>query len=354
MPSLDKDPLKDPSLRGPGLWRTLQESFGSRRRLLDVAQIEVTSLCPGGCLYCPHTTTRDQWKSRNMEPETFARLWPLLLEARRVHLQGWGEPLLHSRFFDMAALARRADCLVSTTTCGLRMNEEIAARLVDSGLDIVAFSLTGATAASNNQARSGVDFDRVLSAIRTLQEVRRAKMGVHLEVHLAYLMLASQVDEALLLPDLMHELGVHAAVVSTLDYLPAPKWRAEAFFPQETAKVEAARRVLKQAAARARELEVSLFYSLPRPDPAPACLEDPSRSVYVDAEGNISPCIYVNLPTETDDPMRRVFGSCLRADPVDIWRGHDFEAFRKALVQGAPDAPCRDCPKRFAVGNRSS
>lgn len=346
------DPLTDPKLKGPGLRRLFQELLG-KRRLLDVAQIEVSSACPGQCAYCPHSTMKDVWKTRHMAPATFAALWPLLLETRRVHLQGWGEPFLNPRFLDMVALARRADCLVSTTSCGLFMTEEFAAGLVASGLDIVAFSLTGATRHSNNAARRGVDFDRVLESVRSLQKVRQEKMGVHLEVHFAYLMLAGAVDEVRLLPELMDELNVHAAVVSTLDYIPESGWEQEAFAPHETEKIAAARTQLALAAARAKDLGRNIYYSLPAQQPRPFCLENPARSIYVDAEGNLAPCIYVNLPTTAPDPMRRVFGNALDENPLSLWQGKDFSDFCAALASGDPQAPCRNCPKRYAVGNRN-
>ncbi|MCX5881865.1 MAG: radical SAM protein, partial [Deltaproteobacteria bacterium] len=150
--------------RQPGFWETIREAFLGVRRMMDCIQVEVTSRCPGRCGYCPHTTQRDQWLARDMNMGTFERLWPLMRKANRVHLQGWGEPLLHPGFFDMAALARQAGCAVSTTTCGLRMNGDLARKLVDSGIDIVAFSLVGTDAASN-AARHGVDFGRVCEAI---------------------------------------------------------------------------------------------------------------------------------------------------------------------------------------------
>lgn len=354
MSSSAKHSFSGASLRGPSLWRTLRESFGGAARSLDVAQIEVSSFCPGACRYCPHTTLRDQWKARHVTGEVFTSLWPLLLQTRRVHLQGWGEPLLHPNFLDMVALARKAECLVSTTTCGLRMDEALAASLVDSGLDVVAFSLTGASKSSNNTARTGVDFDTVLRSATILQSVRKAKMGVHMELHFAYLMLAGQEKDVLLLPELMRETGIHAAVVSTLDYLPSPEWADQAFLPHEAEKIAEARALLEQASAEAASQGLALYYSLPGPDPLPSCLENPFRAVYVDAEGNLAPCIYVNLPTRIDDPDRRIFGNCLDADPLDIWSNERFAAFRQALADGQPDTPCRACPKRFAVGNRNT
>ncbi|MDL2316705.1 radical SAM protein [Desulfovibrio sp. OttesenSCG-928-A18] len=347
------DPFADPALRGPGIWRSLRESFGGQRRILDVAQIEISSHCPGKCVYCPHTTMRGQWKAQHMEPECFVRLWPLLLQCARVHLQGWGEPLLHPRFLDMVALVRRAEAQVSTTSCGLVMNEELAKKLVRCGLDIIAFSLTGASAGSNNKARAGVDFARVLDAIRMLQGARKEAMAVHLEVHIAYLMLAGSMEEVLLLPELMAELGVHEAVVSTLDFIPAPSWEREAFAPEEEDKCAKARELLERAVSRARELGLALSYALPLPRPLASCLESPERSVFIGVQGTMSPCIYVNLPAEAPGLVRRVYGSVLREDPLDIWRKPEFAAFRAALASQEPDSACVRCPKRFALGNRS-
>lgn len=311
-------------------------------------QVEISSICPGKCMYCPHTTMKDAWKSRLMAPETYVRLWPLFCETFRVHLQGWGEPLLHPDFLDMVAMARRAGCLVSTTTCGLFMKESLAADIVDSGMDIIVFSMTGSRAETHNAMRGGVDFEKLLDSIRLFQSVRKKKKGIHLEVHLAYLMMASQVEEVLRLPDLMESLGVHAAVVSTLDYIPGEGFEREAFLPEEREKIEDARKILDLAVQKAHEKGLSLYYALPEPEPLLKCLEDIGYSLYVDAEGLMSPCIYLNLPTEIPDPERRVFGSCLLENPVDVWKSEDFAAFRVALSTGKPDEVCVNCPKRFA------
>ena len=110
---------------------------------------------------------------------------------------------------------------------------------------------------------------------------------------------------------------------------------------------------LLAAAAEAKAMGLSLFYSLPLPEAQATCLENPARSLYVDAEGNLAPCIYVNLPTTVEDPLRRVYGSCMTENPFSVWQGPGFSAFRDALASGDPDAPCRNCPKRFASGNRA-
>ena len=135
------DPLRNPAFRAPGLGERLRELLLGEHRPLDCVQVEVTSCCAGRCVYCPHTTQAAVWRSRHMPDAVFAALWPLLRRSGRAHLQGWGEPLLHPRFFDFAALARKAGCQVSSTSCGLCMDADLAARIVQSGMDMLAFSL---------------------------------------------------------------------------------------------------------------------------------------------------------------------------------------------------------------------
>jgi MoaA/NifB/PqqE/SkfB family radical SAM enzyme len=335
--------------RPPGFWEVIREAFLGMRRMVDCIQVEVTSRCLGRCGYCPHTTRRDQWLARDMDMGTFERLWPLMRKASRVHLQGWGEPLLHPGFFDMAALARKAGCAVSTTTCGLRMNGDIARKLVDSGIDIVAFSLAG-TDAVGNAARQGVDFDRVCEAIGLLQDVRHSAMAVHLEIHIAYLLLASNMEAVRHLPGLAHRLGVHAAVVSTLDYMAAPGFEVEAFIPHEAEKLARAAAVLSEAETEAKRLGVAFHWSLPRPDASgTGCRENIARSLYVAADGSVAPCVYLNVPVEGPDPDRRVFGNVNATDPLEIWESEAFRRFRDGLSSGDADLPCRTCPKRFMI-----
>lgn len=338
------DPLL--SVKGPGFGARFRDFMRGGKREFESIQVEVSSRCPARCTYCPHTTKKAVWKSRDLDPAAFAALTPLLPKLERVHLQGWGEPLLHPRFFDMAALARRYGCAVSTTTCGLGMTAEKAAGLVAAGLDIVAFSVAGCTE-EGNAPRSGATLATVRSAIALLRAARDAAQSAGPSIHLAYIMLASTMDEVRLLPDFMAEVGADAAVVSTLDYIAAPGMENEAFSPHDADMIARARPLLEEARADAASRGLFLHYALPTSRSAAECREHISRSLYMDAEGTISPCIYVNLPTEEDDADRRTFGNVLREDPVRIWHSAPFRAFRDRLASGNPDGACLHCPKRF-------
>jgi len=211
---------------------------------------------------------------------------------------------------------------------------------------VLAFSLAGTDEASN-AIRRGAPFAKVCENIRLVSEIRKKNMAVHLSLHCAYILLADRMEAVSALPDLASELGMHAVVVSTLDYIAAPGQESLAFAPREADKIARARDLLEKAAARATKLELDFHYALPCPEHCGTCRENVEHSLYVDAEGALSPCIYVNLPVKDEDGRRRVFGNANETDAFECWQGERFSAFRGALEAGRPEAPCVQCAKRF-------
>ncbi|MBP3729850.1 MAG: radical SAM protein [Mailhella sp.] len=334
------------SLPEPGVMESLRDLV--RPRSLECVQVEVSSRCVGKCSYCPHTVNAQSWKSRDMSLETYALLWPALRCAERVHLQGWGEPFLNPHFFDFAELARRAGCRVSTTTCGMVMDEGMAEKIVESGIDVVAFSLSGTDSATGS-ARAGISFEKLDKSVRLLQAVRKKRVAVHLEIHIAYMLLASQVQAIRCLPELMEKWSAHAAVVSTMDYIPSMELASEAFLPHQREKIEAARVMLRQAGERIRASGREFYSSLPAEKPTGGCRERAHKTVYVDAEGTLSPCVYLNVPAEEQARTRVAFGSIREKSILEILSGAECRAFRAGTQSTHPPEACLACPKRFEV-----
>ena len=97
---------------------------------LDWIQVEISSYCIGECIYCPHTEYKKNWQNRYLPLQLFEKLIPAFAKTRLVYLQGWGEPFTHPHFFDMLRIAKKAGCMVGTTTNGTLLNTEIIERLV--------------------------------------------------------------------------------------------------------------------------------------------------------------------------------------------------------------------------------
>jgi hypothetical protein len=65
------------------------------KRPLLALQVEVTSRCTRSCLPCPRSDLRRDWRNGDLEDAYWAAIEPGLRLTYHVHLQGWGEPLLH-------------------------------------------------------------------------------------------------------------------------------------------------------------------------------------------------------------------------------------------------------------------
>ena len=76
----------------------------------------------------------------------------------------------------------------------------------------------------------------------------------------------------------------------------------------------------------------------------PVCRENVQKRIYVDAEGNISPCVLLSIPAQT--AQTQVFGT-VDEDFHRLWQDEEFKRFREELNNQA----CKFCPKRFATGN---
>ena len=64
-------------------------------RPFKVVQIEVTSRCETGCVFCPHDALADRWAEGDLPLDLYReKIVPHLDLFELVYLQGWGEPML--------------------------------------------------------------------------------------------------------------------------------------------------------------------------------------------------------------------------------------------------------------------
>ena len=198
-------------------------------------------------------------------------------------------------------------------------------------------------------ARRRVPFGRVLHAFEIMREAIRMNGGRGPRLHIAYLLLADRIEAARALPALMRALDIPSCVVSTLDMPVLPAHARLAFAPHEREKIHRARCLLEDIAAEAARDGRSIRYGLPQPHPRHGCRENVHESVYVDADGDVSPCIYVNvpdgMPRATPNPW--VFGNVNSEDAAAIWDKLPFADFRADVRNDAPPPPCERCPKRY-------
>jgi MoaA/NifB/PqqE/SkfB family radical SAM enzyme len=317
-------------------------------------QVEVTSFCNASCRYCPQTVYRDLWQRRHLPLSAFHQLLPALARSRMTHLQGWGEPFLHPDFFTILALAKKSGSRVGTTTNGMLLEPEKIDLLVETGLDVIAFSLAG-LGHNNDQARRGTSFSQVLTAIERLNRAKARAGRGRPQINIAYMLLRSGLDDLEKLPRALAGLGIAEVVVSTLDFVAARELEAESLpgaGPQEYEELSGR---LENLAATGRRQGLNISYQLgPPAGRGLLCPEQVQQALVVAADGGVSPCVFTNLPVsgvtylgkETEVPYRRLVFGNLNEQPLRaIWRQRAYANFRRSFYTGQLALPCRHCRK---------
>ena len=324
------------------------------RQTFDWIQVEVTSYCNALCVYCPRTVFKESWQDRHLSLETFKRLKPVLSRTDLVHLQGWGEPFLNPEFFEIAAFAKQAGCKVGTTTNATLLNEERIRKVIETGIDILAFSLAG-TGESNDIIRKGTSLKKVLKAIETLTREKEKRGKTAPEIHLAYMLFRSGMAELESLPGLLEGLGVSQVVVSTLDFVPTEELRNEAVIPTARKEYEELCSHLDRLVEAGREKGLSVHYHLVSPEKRKdVCTENIQKALCISSDGAVTPCVYTNLRVSGTyydlqgkkvGYERMVFGNIRERDVKDIWKEKSYEAFRRSFCKRELAPTCQKCPK---------
>ena len=324
---------------------------------LDWIQVEVTSYCNAACLYCPRSVYRDAWLNRNLSLEIFEHLMPAFKKTRLVFLQGWGEPFLNSELFTMVRMAKKAGCKVGTTTNGMLLNEETIYRVVESGIEVLAFSLAGVDK-RNDEVRQGTSFDKILEAIRIIHETKK-KLGKELpKVHIAYILLRSRLEDIERLPLVLQGLDVSQIIISTLDFVPCEKLTGETIITSTVDEYEKLRSRLDAVSVVGEQYGMKIYYQLHKPgERRLRCAENVQRALFVSADGMVSPCVFLNLPVSQKvylyrdgerQYQRLIFGNINDALIGDIWRKKAYRDFREAFYKNQLPGICKGCPKLYA------
>ncbi len=335
---------------------------------LDWIQVEVSARCDGDCLYCPVSRLRPLRENALMAPEVFEALLPFFPSADLVFLQGWGEPLLHPRFWEMARQAVSSGTRVGFTTNGRLLDRENRRALLDSGVQVLGVTLAGATPGTHDHFRRSIPLELLDRNLRSLREEKAGEDAGGPDLHIAYQLLAGNRSEVERVVELAERWGAAQIVVSPLSLVLSRELEDESLHdrPREwTGVVD----LLREASLKAGERGIAFHaYRVQQVETEPVCRENVLNSCFVSAEGEVSPCVMANVglrrnATAThrfrgeEHPLPTCsFGNVKERPLPQIWRSRAAREFRRAFrdrIQGRGTGPgglpppCRHCYKLF-------
>lgn len=320
-----------------GTLRVARAIWSRWKRPFDVLQIEPTTHCFLRCPFCPHESLRSRWISQHMSMALFDRLSQHFHLTRAVHLQGWGEPLLHPEVFRMVKRAKDAGCLVGFTTNGMLLSEDVCRRLMKAGIDSLAVSIAGATASTHASLRVGSDLTTILGNLANLARLKTRLGAKRPRVILSFLMTRSNISELPAAIDLARDAGVDGVDATNLSNV-TDRWQdLEKLF--STAGTDGARaEIVDEARRRAADSGVTFHvHSLDSSKEAAVCCAMPIHNLFIAADGGVYPCAHLATPVdpiprlfqgEWHEMARRPFGNINESGLLGVWGRREFRAFR--------------------------
>ena len=95
-----------------------------------------------------------------------------------VGLNGYGEPLIHPKLFDMLSICRKYGVSSGISTNCTMLKGEIAQRLLEEGPDHLTLAIDSIDKSSYEKVRVGASFDLVMENVKTFLKLRDKKEGV--------------------------------------------------------------------------------------------------------------------------------------------------------------------------------
>ena len=293
---------------------------------------------------CPRTAFSADWVAGDIALSDYEALSEYFHLAGTIHLQGWGEPLLHPRLFDMIRTAKAKGCRVSLTTNGALLTSAVSQELVREGVDIVAVSIAGAVGETHERIRVGSCFGKLISNIGTLSALRKAAGARTPRIVLSFLMTGTNMEE---LPDavgLAADSGADEMVATNLDFTPIRAQDELKVFSCDTAE-DKFRELIERARRMAIKAKIT-FRSYPlEMDEVLVCELNPLRIAFISYDGCVSPCVYLNMTKKkpisrifcgsSSEVERLCFGNIREKDFMDVWEGMEYGRFRLAYAKRA-------------------
>jgi MoaA/NifB/PqqE/SkfB family radical SAM enzyme len=277
-----------------------------------------------------------------MPLEDFKKILPYLRDVESVVLEGWGESLLHRDLSQCIKLVKKEGSQVGFVTSGMGLTKNRVDELIEAGLDFVGFSISGTTAETHDAIRVNSHLSDVLSVIRFFNEEKLRRRIDRPKMHFVFLMVKDNIHEVPLVPSFAKEAGIEEVVLTNICHTINTWQERQRVFEWEKGK-NAYERIVKQAEGNAHELNIRLKRPSLSAFDVPVCEENPLRNLYISANGEVSPCVYLYPPLPS--PFKRIF--CGKEHWVDkvsfgnifndpfstIWDRGNYEQFRSRFME---------------------
>jgi len=184
-----------------------------------IAQIEPANVCNLGCPLCLTASQNTSRPPALLPFETFKQFIDELGDyLLLIILWNWGEPFLNPDLPRMIAYAASKNIVVHSSTNGnVPFDDDLADRIVDSGLSSLIIGVDGATPETYRTYRQGGDLEKVKENIRTLVRAKKRKGSKTPMLNLRFVAMKHNENELAGVENLAKELQVDHFMIKSVD-----------------------------------------------------------------------------------------------------------------------------------------
>lgn len=136
--------------------------------------IEPINICNLKCPECPTGISSLTRPKGTMSVDYFSKVLKSISKRTWfLNLYFQGEPTMHPQFAEMVQLSKKEKLITASSTNAHYIDEKMAERIVESGLDYLIISVDGLTQSTYERYRVGGDLNKVCDGITNLVDAKR-------------------------------------------------------------------------------------------------------------------------------------------------------------------------------------
>ena len=299
--------------------------------------IEPTTGCNFRCTMCQ--VSSPNFVSKNLDFEMFKKTIEDNKQLLKIKLQGMGEPLVNSKFFDMVDFASKRGIVSEITTNGSLLNEANIVKLFNSNLSRITISIDGATSETFEKIRVKSNFNEVVRNCKNLVKHFKKKI-IRPEISAWCVIQNDNVSEFNKVYELCREIGFDKLTYQFyLSGWGKDEWNI--INKNKRIDIKNIKDQIKEVQIKGSKegMEVNIFdenlLSFSR-----QCVW-PWESSYISKTGDVVPCCIIG------DEKVVSFGNIKDNSFKEIWNSEKYKNFKKDIKNNKIPDYCKNCYKEF-------
>jgi MoaA/NifB/PqqE/SkfB family radical SAM enzyme len=308
-------------------------------------EVEMTSRCNKRCIICEHTWWQEP--AADLSLADFIHLTDQF-NLRWINMTGEGDAFLNKDYLNMIRHVKKRGTSVYLVDSFDLITKDIARELVRSGVDGIYISMDGAKKETYESIKVGCNFDKVVSNIRNLLEIKRELRSPIPEICFRFVINSLNADQ---MPDyvkLIRSLGPRQAWGdgSKIHFAGLLNYPEVNHLYMETIPREYINATVQSALSDPDNLPVVFAHTEPAKNPSiDRCLAWMEPYFALVPHQMVLPCCAVLMSNSRAFLEEYSFGDYTKIPMKDIWNSPYYRWFRRAVNR--PDAPvpamCRGC-----------